>query len=137
MRLTGEVLRLCAIVLLTIAFFTSVPFRQNKNDSNLAPIDLHVSEDATRILQEIQSDIFLDIDIANKEVQRIHDFFHKILIYKILNSSYSRLEISDEAIKKESFFKEESFIKLNDFLLEIIVEFNKKLELLFNQVSKT
>lgn len=87
--------------------------------------------------EEIQSDIFLDIDIANKEVQRIHDFFHKILIYKILNSSYSRLEISDEAIKKESFFKEESFIKLNDFLLEIIVEFNKKLELLFNQVSKT
>jgi hypothetical protein len=83
---------------------------------------------------KIQSDVYLDIDIVNKEVQKIHDFFHKILVSKILNDAYSMLEINNENVKDEPFFKEESFIKLNAFLLEIITELNNKLESISKKV---
>jgi len=96
---------------------------------------LYYTEKNVQKEEKIQSDIYLDIDIVNKEVQKIHDFFHKILVYKILNDSYSKLEINNDVVKDESFFKEDSFIKLDAFILEIIAELNNKLELISKQAG--
>lgn len=98
-------------------------YRECENKCRLYYIENYALKDG-----KIQSDIYLDIDIVNKEVQKVHDFFHKLLINKVLNGNYSKLEIDDNAVKKDTFYQEESFERLRAFLDGIIVEMNEKLE---------
>lgn len=83
--------------------------------------------------EKIMSEVFLDINIDTKEVQKTHDFFHKILIFKILNSEFTPLEINFDKVKELPFFAEEGFKKLNEFLLEIIEELNKTIKSISEQ----
>lgn len=96
---------------------------------------LYYTEKLDVLENKAVSNIYLEIDIASKEVKMIHDFFHKILISKVMENEFAKLEISKINVSEESFIKEESFANLDEFLQEIVTDMNSKLEIISKQIS--
>lgn len=87
--------------------------------------------------EEIVNNIHLIVDLSSKEVNGVHDFFHKIIITKILGSDYNPISKVD-LLKSDNI--EEELIKLKLFLFEqvdlvngLLNEYNDKGDIAKNE----
>lgn len=67
----------------------------------------------------------ISIDIKNKNVQNLYDFFRRNTLNVLANGTVEEFEIDDSAINKESFYFSEPFKRLMELIKQSIDKCNE------------
>ena len=86
-------------------------------------------------LEEITNQIHLLIDLKNKSVSKIHDFFHRTIVKKVVNNNWNQMVIDDSQIRGK--IDEVEFVKLQAFIQEQVNLLNETLSILAEKNSKS
>ena len=86
----------------------------------------------TKVQPDISSfnaeNIYLKIELENRMVDKLYDFFKETVIQQLLSDSPSAIEIDYSEISEMDFFKEDSFVKLIALIDEIKNKCNETIE---------
>lgn len=70
----------------------------------------------------------ISIDMKNKNVQNLYDFFRQNTLRILANGSHEEFEINDFEIAKEHFYATEPFKKLMDLINQSIEKCNETIK---------